>query len=237
MTILEEKLELYLKAGLSKQKILLKIDEEFGPEAKAIALRIIDKSYREKKSSSMHIIIGILGIVLIFVIIIGVVMYLSYIQNSAFVSQKCGTKSITITGDAMYRGKLVTTLAFIENKDCNYTRFVLSNLTTIYATDPGMFYSGQQNGDKTLIAIYSGSDEYVAGIVVHEACHAFANNSSITFSEGDCAFTQYNFLKSIGASESDLKKMETSTQTFLQYKFDETNKDAFEVWLETNDKN
>ncbi len=236
MTSIEEKLDLYIKAGMTKKNILLKIEAEFGPEAKAKVEPIVNKVYGDKKSSSMSLMLITAGIVLFLVIIVSVILYASYFQNNTFASSKCGTNSIALTGDSMYRNKLVEVLTFIEAKDCNYTRFVLDNLSTVYATDPGMLYSGKQTGDKTLIAVFSGSNEYVAGIVIHEACHAFANNTNTSFSEADCAYTQYNFMKSAGANEADLQRVLTSTQTFMQYEFNEGNKDAFRIWSASQNK-
>jgi hypothetical protein len=236
MSSIEEKLDLYIKAKMTKKNILLKIEAEFGPEAKAKVEPIVDKVYGERKSNSLNMILIACGAFLFVVIIISAILYTSYFQNVSFSSAKCGTKSISLTGDSMYRNKLVEVLNFIETKDCNYERFVLDNLTTVYATDPGMLYSGKQTGDKTLIAVFSGSTEYVAGIIVHEACHAYSNNSNTVLSEADCAYTQYNFMKSAGASEADLQKVMTSTQTFMQYEFNESNIDAFKVWATSQAK-
>ncbi|MCX6804339.1 MAG: hypothetical protein NTY48_07295 [Candidatus Diapherotrites archaeon] len=130
MELFEEKIKVYVKAGLSKSMILEKIQKEFGDESKEYAKKAIDKYF--KKSSPYKKKIITWAILFFIILIIIYIIYPVYLSNNSFDSNKCPlAKNIQITGKPMYREKIVEYLTIIQENNCKYLEFVSENIPKI----------------------------------------------------------------------------------------------------------
>ena len=231
----KEQLDLYIKAGMPKKVILEKIGQEFGPLSKAKAEEILIANTKAEKAQNKLFAFLIMGVIAFFIIIIIYFLLPSIFVSQNFNSSKCPSiPKISIEGSPEFKQKIFDALLLIENKDCNYLRFVAQNSPNIYSESviipASNFYSSIKH---TMEQDYSTSNYFIANAIIHEACHGFQHNIGVLMNEHDCALTQYNFLASIGAPSEDLQLV-LALKSSPDYYFDENNTDVFAKWQKQN---
>lgn len=227
---LKQTIIMYKRAGLSDAKLLEKIRKKFGSKQISSIENNLKKEKNEKFSleKKKFLIISFGGILILFILLL--FFYFIFIQYSTFSSENC-SGTITISGANSSRQRAYEILNYVEN-DCGYYEFVSEHLTHLEVDfSKGLFNGGYYSGGESAeINVFNSTTEYMASIVVHEACHAFQLKNKLFMSEPDCTLTQYNYLKNVGASQEELQKVLDLKKRFPKYAFSENDTDIFEVW-------
>jgi hypothetical protein len=227
---LNQTIIMYKRAGLSEKQILEKIEKKFGSKNIKVVSEQLKKEKNERfgleKKKFLLISFGIITTLLI----LSIFFYIIFVQYSQFSSENC-SGIISISGAYSSRQRAYEILEYVE-KDCEYYEFVSEHLTRLEVDfSKGLFSGGYYSGGESAeINVFNSSTEYMASIVVHEACHAFQLKNNLFMSEPDCTLTQYNYLKNVGASQEELQKVIDLKKWFPKYAFSENDNDIFELW-------
>jgi len=227
-------LEIYLKAGLSKEEVLKKIENSITDKNRERVLKIVEEHF-EKKNRRLYSKIGAVAfLVIIFIIVISISVYLVFIKDSVFYSENCSedTIAISIIGGLERREEAVKVLKLVEESNCEYFLFIADNAKTINVGDPGILSSGVYRNQKDAIQIdaFSGSPYWKASVIIHEACHSFQDKNNREFSEHECMQTTSNFLKKIDAPGEDMDRFERAASSWPGYSV--SGEDVFAIWKE-----
>jgi len=228
---IEDKIKIYLKAGLQKEKLMEKIEKDLTDDNREKITTLIETHYLEKEKKIHNQII--IGVLLIFITasILFAVIYMVFIIDSSFTSSSCNEPiKVSIEGATEYRTQIIKALELIEN-NCDYLYFIEDNTNTIQAHNTGFFRSGYYtSSEQNTIHIDSFSDSTygVAFIIIHETCHSYQYKHGREMYESDCTLTAYNFLKNIGAPKEELDKIEQVGDFLPWYKIE--GEDIFLIW-------
>lgn len=231
----KERIELYRKAGVPTRAILEKIESEFGLEARYEAEELLHVKYESKREMSKMAVMVLVVLIAIFIFIVSYFTVMSLFDSPSFTATKCSLIGpITVTGDPDFKLKIQNALLLVEGKNCNYLRFISDNFPEIYSGNTAVtgasFYDPLKH---SMAPDYSGSNFFVADAIIHQACHGYQVRSHQPQNEHDCALTQYDFLESIGAPDSDLQRV-LDLRSNPDYFFDSNNVDVFSEWLGKN---
>ncbi len=234
MDPLEEKLRIYLKAGLTKQQILEKLEGDLSDSNREQIMQRIDRYFSAEETQTASKATLIIGVVIAIIAIIFVVVYFAHFKDSSFHSEKCSTKpiDISVNGDPSKREAMIEALKLIESTDCEYLLFVADNAKTIYTSSGCFMAGGCYKGQKDTINANSimSNSYWVSSTVIHEACHSFQHKNNLGILESACMTTEYNYLTKIKAP-----------QEVIQWSAQEGNRDpkytigapdVFPIWKE-----
>ncbi len=232
----EKKLEIYIKAGLTKEEVIKKMQPYLNERNREVLLEVIDEYFESRGSSDQtkFVIKAIFGLVVLAVVAYAI--FFIFFQSAVYSPTKCLDKpvSISLHGDLMNRDRMMNALARVEEDNCEYFNFIADNAKKIFVNPPGFMSSGQYRGNEDEIHVNSltGSEHYVASILIHEACHSFQHKQGLEISDNDCTATQYNFLKAVNAQPDDLKAVERIASFWPGYSI--KGNDVFEQWKSTS---
>jgi hypothetical protein len=225
------KVKVYLSAKMGKQEILKRLEENnLSPQEKKMVCDMIEEYYFvEQEKLNKFLIKGFLALLFVF-FVLGVFYYVFFLYNSTYFSSKCSNVGeFSIDGDIMQRSYVVNALKIIEY-DCDYLKFVNSFVPNLIVRNISLFEGGfyEKDSRTAVLDIKKFSYYGLAGVIVHEACHGYQDAFGLDFSESECVSTQYNFLESINASDSELIYVRNIASFNPKYSFGK--KDVFAEW-------
>ncbi|MFH0714994.1 MAG: hypothetical protein V1847_04260 [Candidatus Diapherotrites archaeon] len=134
MTVSKEgrdRIELYAKAGKSENYILDKVKKD-EKEASAKALEELAhqalEKYKRRNASELEMLASPILVIAI-VVVLGIAVFVFFVNNSEFVGKDCNgnEKTIKVSASLDLREQVVSALQFMQQKDCAAFSYVAEN--------------------------------------------------------------------------------------------------------------